>query len=259
MGPASMACASWPSGPRFDLYRRGRRRDIAAARLRLRGPRPPASATGSLRRRPHGVVPLFLRPRRGRGAAVHRFRLVVDWHEVWTTAYWREYLGRSAGASGTCAGALHARAPACVLLLTAACRAAARTGQWRRFGARGRVRRRAGTGPPQPAAPVVVFAGRHIPEKRVPDLVPAIALAREAIPGLTAIVFGDGPDREETLRRVRALALEDVVTLPGFVSDESVTAGIRFCALPRAPVTARGLWARGRGGRRARGSQCRRG
>src|SRR5262249_46934229 len=34
----------------------------------------------------------LLRPRR-------RYRLVVDWHEVWTREYWREYLG-VAGAIG---------------------------------------------------------------------------------------------------------------------------------------------------------------
>ena len=26
-----------------------------------------------------------------------RFRLVVDWHELWTRAYWRDYLGRVGG------------------------------------------------------------------------------------------------------------------------------------------------------------------
>ncbi len=31
---------------------------------------------------------------------VRRFSLVVDWHEVWTREYWREYLGRRAGDVG---------------------------------------------------------------------------------------------------------------------------------------------------------------
>ena len=26
-----------------------------------------------------------------------RYRLVVDWHEVWTREYWRDYLGRAGG------------------------------------------------------------------------------------------------------------------------------------------------------------------
>src|SRR5918911_1762166 len=29
-----------------------------------------------------------------------RFRIVVDWHEVWSRGYWRDYLGRLAGEIG---------------------------------------------------------------------------------------------------------------------------------------------------------------
>jgi len=28
---------------------------------------------------------------------VHRYKLVVDWHEVWTLGYWQEYLGHLGG------------------------------------------------------------------------------------------------------------------------------------------------------------------
>ena len=42
---------------------------------------------------------------------LHRFRLVVDWHEVWTKAYWREYLGRSAGSVGWLVQKLCLRVP----------------------------------------------------------------------------------------------------------------------------------------------------
>src|SRR5579871_5671140 len=31
---------------------------------------------------------------------LRRYRLVVDWHEVWTRGYWREYLGPAAGLTG---------------------------------------------------------------------------------------------------------------------------------------------------------------
>ena len=44
-----------------------------------------------------------------------------------------------------------------------------------------------------------MFAGRHIPEKRVPALVPALALARERIPELRGEILGDGPEREQVL------------------------------------------------------------
>ena len=50
------------------------------------------------------------------------------------------------------------------------------------------------------AEPLVVFAGRHIPEKRVPAIVPAIARARADLPQLRAVILGDGPDRPKVLR-----------------------------------------------------------
>src|SRR4051812_36309895 len=40
-----------------------------------------------------------------------RFALVVDWHELWTRDYWREYLGRVGGAIGWWVQRLGLRAP----------------------------------------------------------------------------------------------------------------------------------------------------
>jgi len=70
--------------------------------------------------------------------------------------------------------------------------------------------------------PVVVFAGRHIPEKRVPAIVPAIARLRARLPEVRALILGDGPDRDEVLRCVDELGLSGVVTVPGFVATEVV-------------------------------------
>ncbi len=110
-----------------------------------------------------------------------RYRLVVDWFEVWTRGYWREYLGRRSGRPRVAhPAAVRARATARVLLLTPVRRAAASRGSARRdHDARRDLRRTAGSRACRaPAEPVVVFAGRHIPEKRVPAIVPAIARAR---------------------------------------------------------------------------------
>src|SRR5437868_300895 len=40
-----------------------------------------------------------------------RYAVVVDWHEVWSRAYWREYLGRAGGAVGALVQRLCARVP----------------------------------------------------------------------------------------------------------------------------------------------------
>ena len=42
-----------------------------------------------------------------------------------------------------------------------------------------------------------MFAGRHIPEKRVPALVSGLALARRELPDLRGEIYGDGPERAE--------------------------------------------------------------
>ncbi len=71
--------------------------------------------------------------------------------------------------------------------------------------------------PPEPAEPVVVFAGRHIPEKQAPALVPAIALARQRVPELRGVIFGNGPARPEVLRLIAEYGLVGAVQAPGFV------------------------------------------
>ena len=55
-----------------------------------------------------------------------------------------------------------------------------------------------------PRSPLVVFAGRHIPEKRVDALVPTLALVRERIPEIRAELYGDGPEREAVLELIAA-------------------------------------------------------
>jgi glycosyltransferase involved in cell wall biosynthesis len=162
---------------------------------------------------------------------LHRFRLVVDWHELWTREYWREYLGGVAGRAGFLVQALCLRAPQrafCFSRLHAERLCAERVN--------GEVTILEGEydGPlerPEPRrpsqSPVVVFAGRHIPEKRVPALVPAVGLAREEVAQLRCTIFGDGPERGEVLRRVAEAGLGDVVEVPGFVAPGTVEDALR--------------------------------
>src|SRR6185312_13303529 len=157
-----------------------------------------------------------------------RFRLVVDWHEVWTKPYWQEYLGRSAGAVGWQVQRLCLRIPQ-----RAFCFSRLHERRLRELGLRGEltVLRGQYAGPSGRLVeardpPTVVFAGRHIPEKRVPAVVPAIAAARERIPDLRCEIFGDGPERAEVLRRVSGAGLHEVIDVPGFVAVERVEAAL---------------------------------
>jgi glycosyltransferase involved in cell wall biosynthesis len=67
---------------------------------------------------------------------------------------------------------------------------------------------------------VVVFAGRHIPEKRVTALVPALARARLDVPELGGEIFGDGPERDAVVDAIASRGLGEAVSAPGFVAED---------------------------------------
>jgi glycosyltransferase involved in cell wall biosynthesis len=156
-------------------------------------------------------------------APLRRYRIAVDWIEVWSRDYWREYLGR-AGDVGWLVQRICARVPQ-----RAFCFSRLYAQRLRDEGLAGEITMLAGAyegrlkpAPVQPAEPLVVFAGRHIPEKRVPAIVPAVARLRPQLPELRALILGDGPEREEVQRQVAAYGLEDVIDVPGFVDTEVV-------------------------------------
>jgi glycosyltransferase involved in cell wall biosynthesis len=157
---------------------------------------------------------------------LRRFRLVVDWHEVWSRDYWLGYLGPVGGRIGNAVQALCLRVPQ-----RAFCFSKLHARRLRDAPVNGELTVLEGeyAGPleprePVPAEPVVVFAGRHIPEKRVPALVPALALARERIPELRGEILGDGPERGEVLRLSAELGLDEAIDVPGRVAAERVEA-----------------------------------
>jgi glycosyltransferase involved in cell wall biosynthesis len=158
-----------------------------------------------------------------------RFRLVVDWHEVWSRSYWSEYLGPAAGCIGDVVQAMCLRVPQRAFCFS---QLHARRLRQRRVNGELTVLEGeyAGTLEPRvpaPAEPVVVFAGRHIPEKRVPALVPALALARRRIPGLRAEIYGDGPERDEVLRLRGEHGLDGALEVHGFVQADRVEEALR--------------------------------
>ena len=150
------------------------------------------------------------------------YRIVVDWHEVWTRAYWRRYAGAVAGTVGWLVQRACVRVPHrafCVSRL-----------QLERLLAEGY----SGTAtllPGEYAGPthaltssavdasLVVYAGRHVKEKRVDALVRAAAGAPWRLE-----LYGDGPERP----RVEALARELGVraTVHGHRPEDEVAAAL---------------------------------
>jgi glycosyltransferase involved in cell wall biosynthesis len=212
-----------PVGPRMDLYVAGRRRVGPPLvfglgvfwHLLRHGRRYDVVHTASF--------PYFSLLAAGLVRRLRGFRLVVDWHELWTRLYWREYLGRIGGSMGWSVQRMCLRIPQ-----QAFCFSRLHARRLREERVRGEVVILEGqfegspAAAPQRAEPVVVFAGRHIPEKRPAALVPALALAREAFPELRGEIYGDGPGRAKVLQLIDAHRLQGSVEAPGFVDGAVV-------------------------------------
>jgi glycosyltransferase involved in cell wall biosynthesis len=159
---------------------------------------------------------------------LRRYALVVDWLEVWSPEYWRGYLGR-AGWIGIAVQRRCAR-----LRQHAFCLSELHAQRLRDEGCKGEVTVLRGLmsasvvrEEPLAAEPLVVFAGRLIPEKNAPLAVAAIALAAERAPGLHGIIFGDGPDIDTVRAATAGLRDPSLVSAPGFVAADVVHEAIR--------------------------------
>jgi glycosyltransferase involved in cell wall biosynthesis len=159
---------------------------------------------------------------------LYGYRLVVDWHEAWSRTYWRDYLGRAGGAIGYLIQRQCMRVPQ-----RAFCFSRLYARRLHEGGLRGEVIVLPGqyTGPlnrPAPVAsePVVVFAGRLIPEKRAGLAVAAFAAAAEQIDGLRGEFFGDGPTRSDLLEAIGRHGVAERVRAPGFTAGEEIDAAL---------------------------------
>ncbi|MGD0166181.1 MAG: glycosyltransferase [Gaiellaceae bacterium] len=202
------------------------------------------------RRRAYDVVHVCASPIFGVLAA--RIALVgaptvigVDWHEVWTRDYWITYLGRLRGRVGyalqrLCVRAtphafvfsqLHARRLDEEKLRRPAIRLAGEyTGGSKRIV----------TPQTEHTGHTVVFAGRLIPEKQAPAVVPAVAAARRQIPEMRGLILGDGPQRGAVLAAIEREGLVGVVEATGFVEPEAVQRALADALCLLQPSTREG-------------------
>jgi glycosyltransferase involved in cell wall biosynthesis/putative flippase GtrA len=136
------------------------------------------------------------------------YRIVVDWFEFWSKDYWRAYLGPLRGRIGWWVQALCARVPQqafCLARLTAD-RLAVQGINGPITTLEGAYAGSLDTHEPRVAEATVVFAGRHIPEKRVGAVIPAVMRARERLPRLGACIFGTGPETPAVAAAARRVA-----------------------------------------------------
>jgi glycosyltransferase involved in cell wall biosynthesis len=160
---------------------------------------------------------------------IMRFGLVVDWFEVWSRSYWRDYLGGPGGRVGALVQRVCAAIPQ-----RAFCFSELHAARLRQEGLRGPVTILRGLYAgnteritPRAADPLVLFAGRLIPEKQATLGVAAMALAVQRIDGLRGEFLGDGPERAPVDGAIADHGLQGIVSAPGFADAETLDAEMR--------------------------------
>jgi glycosyltransferase involved in cell wall biosynthesis len=176
---------------------------------------------------------------------VRGYRLEVDWFEVWSDAYWRDYLGGIGGRIGGLVQRLCAR-----VRQRAFCFSELHAARLREEGLNGSITilrglyveprvdptaagvaaaaaPGAGARPADSTAPLVLFAGRMIAEKQATLGVAAIALAMERVPELHGEFLGDGPERAPLQEAIAEHGLQERVTAPGFAETQTVEREMR--------------------------------
>lgn len=155
--------------------------------------------------------------------------IVVDYLEVWGRRQWREYAGT---VTGTLAWALQRAGITLTPLATAHSQLSAR--RLRDEGFRRRVIVSPGLIDVDPQAassishspagtpPFVLYAGRHIPDKRVEALPAAVARARDIVPNLRLVILGEGPSSADVDAAITASDAADWTSRPGFVSQNDL-------------------------------------
>lgn len=152
-----------------------------------------------------------------------RTTVVVDWLEVWTWRKWREY-------SGAIVGTI-----AWVLQLVAVRLGDAQTVNSEFTRSRLQSFRPAArpvvlglvdlAGPDESATtirngpPTALFVGRHITDKHLEALPPALAVAKRSVPDLVARVTGTGPETDRARSVAREHGLDEIVEFLGRVDD----------------------------------------
>jgi glycosyltransferase involved in cell wall biosynthesis len=170
------------------------------------------------------------------------YRLVADWHEVWSGDYWREYLGGVGGRIGAAVQRLCARPEQ-----HAFCFSELHAERLRALGLRGEptVLRGEWAGTlerpePAPANDTVVFAGRLIPEKRAPAIVGAVVRAAQQRPGLRGAIYGDGPERGAVAAEIERLGAGGTVSAHGFVEADVLDDAFRHALCMLLPSRREG-------------------
>lgn len=153
------------------------------------------------------------------------YEIVVDWPEVWTRRYWRHYAGWLGGTIGWVVQRACLRVPH-----RAHGMSRLHADRLVTEGYRGTPVVLPGlySGPTELTEgddvdeSLIVYAGRHVREKRIGALVEAFAFAHRQRAELRLEIYGDGPEHTKIEELVRGLGLEEHVRMLGRRPEDEV-------------------------------------
>lgn len=150
-------------------------------------------------------------------------KMIGTWHEVWGKAYWQKYVGSVKGTIASWVEQLSVFLPDEILAVSNMTEE--------------RLKKTLGcpkmihvipngidvqTISKVPAAKQhysLIFAGRLLSHKNVDVLLNAIAMVKKKLPKISAVIIGDGPEREKLLKLQHQLDLKQSVTFLPFHED----------------------------------------
>lgn len=152
--------------------------------------------------------------------------LATDWLEIWTSRKWRSYSGLVVGTIAFVLQTIGVHVGRIQTVNSAFTRA--RLMRYRRradpivlglVDLVNVVGEAADASSTPSAAPVALFVGRHIADKRLDALPGALAAARAKAPELEAVIAGSGPETDAARRAAAAAHVADAVQFVGRVTD----------------------------------------
>lgn len=162
-------------------------------------------------------------------ASLKRVPLVVTWHEVWGTEYWRTYLGR-AGVIGALLERLAMRLPDHVVAVNAATRERLIDGGVAASCVsvlpNGVDLALIAASPPATTTFDLIYVGRLIEHKRVADLLGAIGTLSSEGMTFTCAIVGTGPERERLEQRAVDLGIARHVRFFGALDEHEAVYGL---------------------------------
>lgn len=176
----------------------------------------------------------------GTGAVV-----ATDWLEVWSWRKWRAYAGAVVGSVAFLLQSLGVHVGRIQTVNSGFTRERLR--RYRRradpiiLGLVDLVGEATDAPDPRPGRPSALFVGRHIADKRLDALPPALASARTDVPDLDAVIAGTGPETEAVRRAADAAGVAESVRFVGRVGDEELDELLASAAVLVNPSSREGF------------------